>query len=351
MPQASRNEKIKLLDERRHQTTRNWLADLQGDQARRLQENRDLFGERVVLADLHTHSEHSDGKATLAMNRDAGIAAGLDMVFATDHHSLTQKRGIRNMPTMSWGQEPGGLHHHIGLLRNTRLFTPRKDRLDLDIERARRLAPFVWIPHPAGWYPRKYYTEEQTAALWTLAPAFAMELLNGAHRIGTAFDQFDEAAALIWDRLLADGIQVTPVGASDAHIPESIGCCWTALPGIKANVHSIITGLNNGCCIASEGPLLTIDLDGNPMGASVRPRTARRRMTLQYRVVDAAGLQQVCIVTGGRVRKSLHPRGATVVEGEWTFNPNGTRYVRLEARATDNRRAYSGPIYIKEKTQ
>lgn len=347
MPESTRKSKIALLETRRHETTRAWLADLQGDQARRLRDTRALFGEPIVLADLHTHSEHSDGRSTLAMNRDAGIAAGLDFVFATDHRSLTQKRGIRNMPTMSWGQEPGGLHHHIGLLCNTRLFTPRKDRLDLDIERARRLAPFVWIPHPAGWYPRKYYTEEQTAALWTLAPAFAMELLNGAHRIGTAFDQFDEAAVLVWDRLLADGIRVTPVGASDAHIPESIGCCWTALPGIKANVASVIKGLNAGYCLASEGPLLTIRINGRPMGSSVRSTPGRRRLTLTYRVVDAAGLQCVRIVAGGRVRKTLYPRDATCVEGEWSFNPAGMHYVRLDARATDNRRAFSAPIYIR----
>lgn len=346
MPQTPRKHHLAELDMRRHGTTRAWLADLQTDQARRLRETRKLFGAPVVLADLHTHSEHSDGRATIAMNRDAGIAAGLDFVFATDHRSLKQKRAIRKMPTMSWGQEPGALHHHIGLLCNRRLFVPRKDRLDLDVERARRLAPFVWIPHPAGWYPRKYYTEEQTAALWTLAPGFAMEVLNGAHRIGTAFDQFDEAAVAVWDRLLADGIRVTPLGASDAHIPESIGCCWTAMPEIKPGIPAVLDALNTGNCLASEGPLLTIRLNDRPMGSTVKKTGRGRRMRLTYRAVDAAGLQCVRIVAGGRVRKTLTPHDATCIEGDWSFNPASFRYIRLEARAVDNRRAFSGPIYI-----
>ncbi len=345
MANQTRTQKIKELEQKRFQTTRDWLANLRDDQARRLQATRELFGEPVTIIDPHTHSNYSDGKATVTMNRDAGLAAGLDLVFATDHHSLGQKRSIRNINTMSWGQEPGGESHHIGLLNNTRLFKPGKDSIQRDFEKARRLAPFVWIPHPAGWYPATEYSEEQMAELWDLAPAFAMEVLNGAHRIGTAYDRFDEAAVKLWDRLLADGIQTTPLGGSDAHIPESIGCCWTALPGCKADVESIIKGLNAGNCLAGEAPLLSIWVDDQPMGAVVNTNR-RRRLTLRYRVVDAAGIQCVRIIAGGQVRKTLYPRDARVVEGDWSFAPNRQGYVRVETRAVDNRRAFSGPIYI-----
>lgn len=124
MVKAERKQRVEALQERRLATLQGWIADLQSDQTRRLKETRALFGQPVAIIDPHTHSEHSDGKATIAMNREAGIAAGIDLVFATDHRSLKQKKVIHKMPTMSWGQEPGALHHHLGLLCNKRLFTP-----------------------------------------------------------------------------------------------------------------------------------------------------------------------------------------------------------------------------------
>ncbi len=346
MTKKTRKEKIEELEGRRNASVRDWLARQQSDQAERLRENRSLFCEPVAIIDPHTHSEFSDGRATVGMNRDAGKNAGIDIVFATDHYSLVQKRAIRSMPSMSWGQEPGGFPHHIGLLCNTRVFRPRHESLAADIARARKLAPFVWIPHPAGWYPDSGYPPERMEELWALAPSFAMEVLNGAHHIGTAYDRFDESAGKLWDRLLADGIRVTPLGGSDAHTPESIGCCWTALPGIGADVEQVIEGLNTGCCMASEGPLISIHLDGQPMGATVAARRGKNRMTLRYRAVDAAGLQSLKIVADGRVRKTLYTRDKSAVEGEWPCPNSVSRYVRVEARAVDNRRCFSAPVYI-----
>ena len=346
MASAKTRQSIAVLDANRHQRARSWLAALRRDQAQRLRETRELFNEPVLIVDPHTHSEYSDGSATIAMNREVADEAGIDFVFATDHASLGQKRAVRTKPNMSWGQEPGGNPHHIGLLCNTRLFKQKGDRLDLDVARARKLAPFVWIPHPAGWYPGTAYSADRTEALWTLAPAFAMEVLNGACRIGTAFDRFDAAASVLWDRLLTDGIRVTPLGASDAHLPESIGCCWTALPGgVQPTAAAIIKGLNTGHCLASEGPLLGLWVEDQPMGTSVRVQP-RQRLQVRYRVADAAGLQCVRLVADGRAVKTIYPRDATCIEGEMTFAPGRKRSIRLEARAVDNRRAFSAPVYF-----
>lgn len=347
MPTANRAPKIQDLESRRYRRACEWLAWHREERSRRLRETRALFGEPVVVVDPHTHSAFSDGIATIAMNRDAGLAAGIDLVFATDHNSLGQRRAVRHIRSMSWGQEPGALHHHIGLLCNRRRFRPREDSIAADVARARALAPFVWIPHPAGWYPRTWYSREQTDALWTLGPSFAMEVINGAHKIGKAFDAFDEAAVTLWDRLLCAGRRVTPLGASDAHLPEGIGCCWTALPGRARGVAAVLKGLAAGCCMASEAGLIAISIAGLPMGSTVVPGR-RRRLALRFRVADAAGLQSVRLVAGGKVRKQLHPRGATLVEGEWSFAPGHLRYVRVEASAVDDRRVFSAPIYLSE---
>lgn len=345
MASAKIQENIAVLDAERHQWTRSWLAALRRDQAQRLRETRALFSDPVVIVDPHTHSDYSDGCATVAINRAAADEAGIDFIFATDHASLGQKRAVRNSPTMSWGQEPDGHPHHIGLLCNTRLLKQWGDRLDLDVARARKLAPFVWIPHPTGWYLGKPYSDACIEALWTLAPAFAMEVLNGACRIGTAFCPRDAAAVAWWDRLLADGIRVTPLGASDAHLPESIGSCWTALPGVKPTAAAIIKGLNAGHCLASEGPLLALWVEDQPMGASVQTHPGRK-LHVRYRVADAAGLQCLRLVADGRAVKTIYPRDATCVTGEMSFAPGKKHSIRLEVRAVDNRRAFSAPVYF-----
>ena len=349
MSSKTPKHRLESLDSGRHNRVRAWLADQRNDQARRLLETRRIFDDQVVTMDPHTHSEHSDGSATIADNRDAGLAAGIDVVFATDHRSQKQKRSVRSIPSMSWGQEPGAKHHHIGLLCNTRLFVPKCDSIAQDIARARRLAPFVWIPHPAGWYPRKTYSEEQISALWTLAPSFAMEVINGAHKIGSAFDRFDAAAVEVWDRLLSDGIRVTPLGGSDAHTPESIGCCWTAVMAREgAAVPELIDALNEGRCMASEAALLKISVNGRPMGSTLRV-SPRRRLTVRYKAADSAGLQNLSIVTGRRVRKTIYTRDATLVEGSWSFVFGGERSIRFEARSVDGRRAFSAPIYFERR--
>lgn len=342
----SRRAVLDALCQRRFQALVYCLANARRDQGERLAATRKLFGGPVVVVDLHSHSTFSDGRATIAMNRDAALEAGIDILFATDHHSRKQKSAVRGQPSMSWGQEPGALHHHIGLLCNTRLFKPRGENLRDDFEHARRLAPFVWIPHPAGWYPQMTYSEAQKAALWTLGSTFAMEVINGAHKIGAAFDRFDVAAVALWDRLLCDGMRVTPLGASDAHVPESIGSCWTALPGIKPSADAVIKGLKTGHCLASESTLLGVWVNDSPMGSSVQIARGRR-LVLRFRAADAAGLQAIRIMINGRVRKTIYNRDATCVDGEWCFTPPARGgYVRLESRATDNRRAFSAPVYL-----
>lgn len=333
------------LEQARSKRVYTWLAAVKSDRAERLAETKRLFGGKVACMDPHTHSNHSDGKGTVEQNQEAAVNAGLDFVFASDHRSLGQKRNVKKFANMSWGQEPGAGAHHLGLLCNERLFKPKLDEFAADFARASKQAPFVWIPHPAGWYPRTAYSEEKIAALWTIGRDFAVEVLNGAHKVETAYDRFDEAAIAVWDRLLCDGRRVTPLGGSDAHAPEGIGCVWTAVLGADPEPDSLIKALNAGRCQATEASLLDFRLDGQPMGSAVKVKKGQE-ISLSYRAVDAAGIQCVRIVSAGKVRKTLYPRDKQVVEGEWKMRPRTDTYCRLESRAVDNRRAYSAPIYL-----
>ena len=343
-PLNTPKKKQAFLDRQWMKAMRDWLAAEQCEKAERLRATRELFGEPVTIFDPHTHSDYSDGRATIAQNRDAGLRAGIDVVFAADHNSLTQKRSVKGVPSMSWGQEPQAGNHHIGLLHNSRRLYPRKDGTEKDFDRARKLAPFTWIPHPAGWFT-KDYSEERKNDLWKLGPAFAMEVINGAKRIHRAFERHDAEAVELWDRLLTDSIRVTPLAGSDAHLPEAIGNCWTAIPKEDATAESIIAYLNNGRCLASESPLLTMEVKGQPMGNSI-DAAENQKLRVKYRVADAAGLQSLGFVADGISLQKIYTHDQPLVEDEWEFTYAGQNYIRLEVRACDDLRAFSAPVYF-----
>lgn len=317
------------------------------DLAMRLAETRKLFSRPACLVDIHTHSLHSDGRGTVAENAERIRFCGLDFFFATDHASLRQKRAVSRLDHAGWGQEPGaGDGHHIGLLANTRLFKPRLDSIVADFQRARRLAPFVWIPHPAGWYPGTSYPPHKIQLLWQLGPAFAMEIMNGANKIVSAYDEFDRQASLAWDRLLCDGLKVTAVAGSDAHSPDDIGTTWTGVFASRRSAPAIIQALNQGHCFASESTLLDFSCNAKPMGTTlrVRPKTT---LSFRFRIADAGGIDSIRIISRGRIIKDICAGNRKLVEGKLSVKAGGRpAYYRLETTAHDNRRAFSTPIYV-----
>lgn len=323
------------------------------DLAKRLAATRKIFGRAPLAVDIHVHSNHSDGRGTVKEDYVAAKRAGLDFLFVTDHSSLGQKRMLRKWADASWGQEPvsrdrTGAHwmHHIGLLCGQRRFRPRCDGTAADFTRAAKIAPFVWIPHPVGWYPSNWYPDTYIEALWTLGDTFAMEVMNGAHKIVRAYDAFDQKAIVVWDRLLCDGRNVTALGGSDAHLPEELGNVWTGVFAARRTAASIIKALNAGHCFASEASLMAFSCNGRPMGSTVSQRKGAK-LDLTFRVADSAGIASVRVISRGKTVKEIHSRGRTLVEGTYTRRASaGPAYYRLESTACDDRRAFSTPIYV-----
>ncbi len=316
------------------------------DLATRIQASKRLFGAKVMVVDIHTHSKFSDGTGTLAENYAAAMNAGVDFYFATDHGSLRQKAGIKKWQNVSWGQEPVAGLHHIGLLQPTRLFRPRLRSIAADFAQAKRLAEFAWIPHPAGWYPQTWYAAESIESLWTLGDAFAIEVMNGANKIARAYDAFDMKAQSVWDRLLCDGKKVTALGSSDAHCPEEIGSAWTGIGTGTCSASAIIRALNAGCCFASESSLIGFQGDGKPMGSTLKKRRGAS-LLFRFKVADAGGLNSARLISNGTVIKSFQAGGLNLLSGDFRVKATSRRaYYRLETTAADDRRAYSSPIYV-----
>ena len=314
--------------------------------AARLAATRKLFGPRVCAVDIHSHSTYSDGCSTVAQNVErATELSGLDFLFVTDHDTLTQRRAVAKFPRAGLGQETFGADHHVGMLAPTKVHHGCPT-LAQTLDEARALAPFVWVAHPVDAIiaddPAAF--EARVAEIAPLGD-IAIEVLNGFVTIDHVYPG-SRGHVKLFDRLLTMGRRVTPLAGSDAHGLVEFGGCWTGVHGARATAPSIIKALSAGRCFASESPILDFACNGSPMGSVVRA-VKGTPLTFTIRAADSYGLQQVRIISGGKVVKQFRPCGDTVLAAEWTRAAGASpSYYRLEVIADDSRRAFSAPIYI-----
>ncbi|HVF11331.1 MAG TPA: CehA/McbA family metallohydrolase [Abditibacteriaceae bacterium] len=316
-----------------------WIVE---DTARRVADSCKEFPWKFYRGDCHSHTQHSDGIGTVADTALMSQAAGLDFQFVTDHWGVTQAPECRKHGL--WvGQEPVTQLHHMGILGLDHAFTPRHDFLG-DYAEAKRLGATVFVPHPTGWWPATVYSEEQKRALEELPAPFLMEICNGANNIVNAFDYTDDAAVELWDHLLLLGRVVHALGNTDAHAPHAIGMVWNGVFAPRCDQPAILRALRGGRSFVSDGPLIHISLGRAQMGT--RAKAPERADALQVTAVDARGLASVRVVADGAEIACWPVPQATKLKQSLPLPASATRYVRVEVRARDGRRAFSNPIYL-----
>lgn len=311
----------------------------------RLLESKNLLDEKVCLVDPHTHSGLSDGRGSVAQNYEVAMAAGLDFIYITDHDTIEQRRYAKMLEGISWGQEPTCGLHHIVLLNNQEVFVPGKTGIAELYAKASECSQFVFIPHAAGQGMPIAEKEACLAALRTIGKTFNMEIMNGLFRVFRSMDECDSICIDIWDQLLREGFRVTPLGASDAHEPFSIGTAFTGTFPQSINSEAINSALSSGECFCSEAPLLRFSCNNTPMGGAMT-RESGDKLSFNIKVADSAGLSCVKIISDGRLIRAFDQLDSSTLEEKFTcFAPAKNSYFRLEVIAIDDRRAYSAPIY------
>jgi hypothetical protein len=312
------------------------------DTARRVAGSRALFEWPFLRGDCHSHTQHSDGAGTVAETAAMSRAAGLDFQYVTDHWGLTQAPECAEHGL--WvGQEPTTTHHHLGILGLSHAFATEGDFL-ADYAAAVAAGATVFVPHPTGWWPSVRYNAEQLRLLEELPSPFLMEICNGANNIVSAFDVTDNDAVTLWDHLLCLGRVVHAMGNTDAHAPHGIGMVWNAVFAELCEPAAVTGALRAGHSFVSDAPLLHIALGEARMGD--RAGTADRSEMLQITAVDSRGLASVRVVGDGATLNQVHLDGTARWATALPLADSLKRYVRVEARSLDGRRAYSNPIYL-----
>jgi len=340
------SKKLQELTCRRREHAEHINARDKADKGKRIAASRRLFKTQFATADLHCHSLYSDGQSSVAENAARAKLSGVDLLFATDHGTIKQKRDTDKISNATWGEESHAGGFDMGLLQPVK---PHKYRVDQSaaagFAEGRTLAPFVWAAHPTGFsVPNKTWAKRMFDGLKTI-DNLAMEVLNGFDGTRSYF-RTGVGAVPMMERLLCAGYAVTPIGSSDAHFLMEVGNSWTGVLGATKGPGSIIKGLQEGRCFASEAPLLELKCNGKPMGSKLRPKRGAA-LKLRFRAADSFGLNTVRLISGGKVLKELHAKGAQVVDEPLPRKAaSGRTYFRLECTANDDLRAFSAPIYV-----
>jgi len=340
------SKKLNELTLRRREHAEHIIGRDKAAKGKRIAASRKLFKTKLATADLHCHSLYSDGQSSVAENAARAKLSGVDLLFATDHGTIKQKRDTDKLANATWGEESHAGGFDMGLLqpKKPHKYSPHQSAAD-GFAQGRTLAPFVWAAHPTGFQvPNKYWSKRMFDGLMSI-DNLAMEVLNGFDATRSYF-RTGIGGSMMMERLLLAGHSVTPVGVSDAHYLLEVGNSWTGVVGATRGPVPIIKGLQEGRCFASEAPLLELKCNGKPMGSMLRPKRGSA-LKLRVRAADSFGLNSVRLISDGKVIKEIDAKGTQLVDQTLTRKATGGRaYFRLECTANDDLRAFSAPIYV-----
>jgi hypothetical protein len=336
-------------------------------------------GERVLWADLHGHSNVSDGTGLPEdFFRYARDVAGLDAAALTDHDHHGAPRyldenedvweSIRTAVRRS--RAPGRFvsilgyewtswlhgHRHVlyfgddGPVRSA--LDPRHDAPPKLWAALRGDTALTIAHHPAG---------GPMATNWAIAPDPALEpLVEVASRHGSseALETPGPVKRTIEGSFVRDaldrGYRLGFVGSSDSHDghpgcvqePGRRSCGLAAILSRTATREAILGALRARRTYATSGPriLLRVALDGEPMGSAVAAAPSR---TLAVQVVAPVSLARVDVLRSGRIAEVVagNSRTAIAFERELTDLVAG-EYVYVRAVQEDDGAAWSSPFFV-----
>ena len=187
-------------------------------------------------ADLHIHTNHGDGMATVASILERVEEAGqLTVIAFTEHDTLKASEEARELHTRGRfsfevvpGMEVTTLDGHLLALyiqEPVRSFT----RIEPALEAIHRQGGIAVVPHPLSWLTRS-----------VKAKVFVRVAAAGGND-GVYFDGIEEynmspagRATSRKARTLNIELGLAALGASDAHFLEAVGCAHTAFRGESA---------------------------------------------------------------------------------------------------------------------
>jgi hypothetical protein len=305
-------------------------------------------------ADMHHHSDQEDGVTPPAAVARSELAAGLDVLFLSDHdttvnhramQAIADARGLIFIPSMelspSWG------HFNAYPLRLGE--PPRLEMNTASVQEvfkeARRLgATAIQVNHPYDPGEGYFASLDRGVANGGFDPDFQLLEINGAQA-----DKDGKVIASAW-RFWNEGRRYYLTAGSDTHD------VWNGVSGdARVYVHvdgaltveSFVDGLKRGHAFVSHGPLVFPD---HMYGETVTLK-AGQSAALGFDLEAVNGLKQATLISGGKQIDVVHyaaGQTAAHLTAPITAPATGSSpgWFALTVEDAKGMTAYTDPIWI-----
>jgi hypothetical protein len=310
-----------------------------------------------LRGDLHMHTIHSDGDWTIAELFSSARNLGLDFICITDHNTsshhleIDQLRKNFSSPFLLRGEEIttyGGHTNACGLSSGTwidfRVLPKDSTQMSKVVKAVHRAGALITINHPWGQCGGCAWTYDSIVRDFD-----AIEVWNGS------WDQSDDLALAMWDRILQSGHRLTAIGSSDSHRPANpIGQPTTHVAAKVASQESLVNAIRQGrVYLTREVAVPVVRFEAETSGKKRRWIAGdeihlRTPATIRF-LISATSIPgaTISLVSNGQVLRSL----STTTDGQpqvIEIECRSDSYYRLEVRdASKTMLALTNPIYVK----
>lgn len=293
--------------------------------------------------DNHMHTTYSDGSGSVSDNITSAYQKGLSWVTVTDHNTINHAAAVAVEDAKyddflaMFGEEVSTSPSHF-LAYNITDARP----WDAGLYTYQQLIDsvllnnngkgIVYLAHP--YYPGLPWTD------WSVSGNKGIEVWNGFYH---ATHSVNTQAFAVWDSLNTTGKRLFGMANSDAHNAGKVGD-----PHIVALLDSlckeeVMEAFNTGCFYGTNGPELTFDIEGIPMGSAVKIPVAGRSVSIHIAGSARQDINAVRIIKNGQVLQASSPMADTISFGfVTTMGLNDFFRVEMEA---GNGFAFSNPIW------
>jgi hypothetical protein len=318
-------------------------------------------GLRWWSGDLHMHTVHSDGDWTIPQLLSSARSLGLDFICITDHNTSSHHLEIDHLskslsrPFVMRGEEIttyGGHANAWGLPSGTWIdfrVPPTDNNRILDIAaQVHRTGALISINHPFALCGGCAWSYDSAARGFD-----AIEVWNGA------WDETDEQALKMWDKILQTGRHITAIGSSDSHqAANPIGQPTTHVAAKIESQRALLDAIRRGrVYLTHEVGRPVLDFEAETTGKQPTrwvvgdefhlsaPATIRFNVSAQTLAPGAT----ISLLSNGQVLRTL----AATIDGRPQVMEVECRvdsYYRLEVRdGAKGMLALTNPIYVKIK--
>jgi hypothetical protein len=320
-------------------------------------------------ADLHHHSNKSDGSTLPIDLVKSQLANGMDLLLSSDHDSIAnngeiaqyaQSRNVGYIPSMeispSWG------HFNVFPITATAYKNMTTDNFSVDpfmdfpamVEKVEKGGNVLVANHPYIAYGL-FTAQEASAIPGGYSADFNLIEINGAVKPAANQKALEKAMEFWTAKTTGDNASYYLTGGSDTHdvlLPdlrkskESSGKCRTyaAVSGPLTS-EAYLDALLKGHSYVSMGPLLFAD----GILGETKTISAKDEFKLSFEAASVLGLSKVEVFTEGNkiVASRIFDTPSTRRESfSFTFTPPSSTWYNIIVTDIDEKQAISNPVWI-----